>query len=59
MLAILAFLFSCNEKVRKESWVISHTNSKTKKILMGLMNQQPSPICIVTAQKFGTSSSTS
>jgi hypothetical protein len=55
----VAFFFACNEKVRKESWVISHTNSKTKKILMGLMNQQPSPICIVTAQKFGTSSSTS
>ena len=39
VLALLAFLFACNEKTRKESWVVSHTNAKTKKILMGLLNQ--------------------
>lgn len=54
VLAVMAYLFLCNEKVRKEAWVISHTNAKTKKILMGLLNQQPSPICIVTGQKSGT-----
>jgi hypothetical protein len=53
VLGFLIFLFACQEKSRKESWVISHTNAKTKKILMGLLNQQPSPICIVTAQKGG------
>ncbi len=54
VLGLMAYLFLCNEKVRKEAWVISHTNAKTKKILMGLLNQQPSPICIVTGQKSGT-----
>ena len=39
VLAVLTYLFACNEKSRKESWVISHTNAKTKKILMGLLNQ--------------------
>ena len=56
VLAVMAYLFLCNEKVRKEAWVISNTNAKTKKILMGLLNQQPSPICIVTGQKSATTS---
>ena len=56
VLAVMAYLFLCNEKVRKEAWVISYTNAKTKKILMGLLNQQPSPICIVTGQKNGSTS---
>jgi hypothetical protein len=56
VLAVMAYLFLCNEKVCKEAWVISNTNAKTKKILMGLLNQQPSPICIVTGQKSATTS---
>jgi hypothetical protein len=39
ILAMYTFAFSCIEKVRKESYVVSNTNAKTKKILLGLLNQ--------------------
>jgi hypothetical protein len=37
--------------VRKEQFVISYTNSKTKKILLGLLNKTPNPFAIVSSQK--------
>lgn len=49
MLAFYGFLFACQEKARKEQYVISLTNSKTKKILIGLLNQNQSPIAVITA----------
>ena len=38
-IAFYAFLFATYEKVRKEWFIVSHTNAKTKKILLGLLNQ--------------------
>jgi len=37
--------------VRKEWFIVSHTNSKTKKVLIGLLNQTNQPIAIVNAQQ--------
>jgi fucose 4-O-acetylase-like acetyltransferase len=37
--ALLVFLFALNEKIRKELFVISITNSRTKKQLMRVFNQ--------------------
>lgn len=46
-LIILIIPFSLNEKIRKESFVLNLTNSKTKKQLMRIFNQiQPS--CIIS-----------
>lgn len=38
-IAFYTLLFASYEKVRKEWFIVSHTNSKTKKILLGLLNQ--------------------
>jgi hypothetical protein len=37
--------------VRKEWFIVSHTNSKTKKVLIGLLNQTNQPIAIVNGQQ--------
>ena len=39
MHAILVIIFALNEKIRKELFVISLTNSRTKKQLMRVFNQ--------------------
>lgn len=37
-LVFYVFVFALLEKIKKEQFVISHTHSKTKKILMQLIN---------------------
>jgi len=38
IIGVLTFVFSLNEKVRKEAFIINMTNSKTKKQLMKIFN---------------------
>jgi hypothetical protein len=40
--------FALNEKVRKELFVISVTNSKTKKLALQLLNHMPNPVSLVS-----------
>ena len=51
VMAMSAFLFACQEKPRKEQFVVKMTNAKTKKILIGLMNQNPDPVAVVLASR--------
>ncbi|CDW71528.1 multi-sensor hybrid histidine kinase [Stylonychia lemnae] len=41
-------LFTLFEKVRKEQFVISYTNSQTKKLLLSLFNSAPNPTVVVS-----------
>jgi hypothetical protein len=50
-LCVYTFIFACYEKQRKEHFIISHTNAKTKKTLLGILNQTTSPIVIVSANQ--------
>jgi len=59
VMAICAFLFAAQEKPRKEQFVVKMTNAKTKKILIGLMNQNPDPVAVVLASRHPTPGGTS
>jgi hypothetical protein len=49
-LFLLVFVFACLDKPKKEHFVVALTNAKTKKIMMGLLTDAPTPIAIVTSK---------
>jgi c-di-AMP phosphodiesterase-like protein len=40
-------VFSLLEKIKKEHFVINYTNTKTRKVLLNIINQSPFPIVLV------------
>lgn len=46
VLLLFIFIFSVNEKIRKELFIINLTNSKTKKLLMKFFNNSNARIII-------------
>jgi hypothetical protein len=47
-MACYVVAFALIEKVRKEQFVVGLTNSKTKKLLLQLINQMPNPVTLVS-----------
>ena len=44
---IFTITFGALEKIKKEQFIVGFTNSKTKKIVLGILNQSPNPIVLV------------
>ena len=47
-LSALVFAFAAVEKVKKEQFVVGATNSKTKKLMIQVINQMTNPVALVS-----------